>query len=314
MTAHGLVAPGTARRTPPPRGRRRPAPSRTATRARTRLVGALAVVALLCGVGVLGGYGVGRAADSVRAMLPGADPGLPADKAAPPDPIDLTGPATACRADAVDVGLAVTSPTVVLGLAQVFDVSVRNTGRVPCLIDGAEASRSVTVTDSSGKERVWSSSDCADGETMLLLGPEDVAAHDVRWLTERSAPGCEGEQAALEPGTYRATAALADVPGAESDPVTFTVVAREPGPEPSTAPSATGGGASASPSPTESANGADAEESAGRESAESSGDGKAGAGQNDAAKRDEDAAKGDSGDSKKSRDVAPAGEDASDDA
>ncbi|CAM3401253.1 hypothetical protein [Isoptericola cucumis] len=198
----------------------------------------LATVVLLCGVGVLGGYGLGLGVDAVRGILPGSDPGLPADKAAPPDPIDLTGPATACGADGVDVGLSVASPAVTLGDPQVFSVRVTNTGRVPCLIDGSEASRTVTVTDPSGKERVWSSADCAEGETMLLLGPEDVAPHDVRWGTERSAPGCKGEQPALEPGTYQARAELADVPGSRTAPVTFTVA--EPEPDPAASPEGDG--------------------------------------------------------------------------
>lgn len=195
------------------------------------MVGVLAAIALLCGVGALGGYGLGRGVEAVQAMLPGSDPGLPADKAAPPDPIDLTGPATACGADGVEVDVSVASSSVVLGDPQVFNVRVTNTGRVPCLIDGSEASRTVTVTDPSGKERVWSSGDCAEGETMLLLGPEDVAPHDVRWRTERSAPGCKDDQPALEPGTYQARGELADVPGSASAPVTFAVVEPEPDPK-----------------------------------------------------------------------------------
>ncbi|WP_166845436.1 hypothetical protein [Isoptericola sp. BMS4] len=231
----------------------------------------LAVLALLCTVGVLGGYGVGRAADAVRAVLPSSDPGLPADKAAPPEPIDLTGPATTCRADAVDLTLSAATPTAVVGDSLVFSVKVTNTGRVPCLVDGGSGSRTVTVrelpADASGTagatgtagtssgsakktategaeedaaapgKRVWSSGDCTDGETMLLLGVDHVAEQDVRWRTERSTAKCADDLPALEPGTYQAYAELADVPGARSEPVTVTVTAP---PEPSVAPSAEG--------------------------------------------------------------------------
>lgn len=234
----------------------------------------LAVLVLLCTVGVLGGYGVGRAADAVRGILPGGDPGLPADKATPPEPIDLTGPATTCRADAVDLALSAATPTATVGDSLVFTVKVTNTGRVPCLVDGGSGSRTVTVRelppDTSGRagatgtsgttgassgpvertaaegaeedaaaqgKRVWSSGDCTDGETMLLLGVDHVAEQDVRWRTERSTASCGDDLPALEPGTYQAYAELADVPGARSEPVTVTVTAP---PEPSVAPSAQG--------------------------------------------------------------------------
>ncbi|MCA5895091.1 hypothetical protein LEP48_17310 [Isoptericola sp. NEAU-Y5] len=198
------------------------------------MVGSLAVVALLCGVGVVGGYGIGRGLDAVQAMLPGANPGLPADKEAPPEPIDLTGPATTCRSDALDLAVSPSSTTITVGDPLVFSVRVTNAGRVPCLFDGSDTSRTVTVTGPSSKDRVWSSGDCADdGEKLLLLGAEHVASRDLRWSSARSAPGCAKDSAALEPGTYQVRATLGDVDGATSAAVSFTVLAPEPTGEPS---------------------------------------------------------------------------------
>ncbi|MGF0115621.1 hypothetical protein ACQFYA_04735 [Promicromonospora sp. Marseille-Q5078] len=177
---------------------------------------------LLCVAGVAGGYGVGRVVDGARSLLAGPE-SLPADKVAAPEPLDVGGPATACRPENVELRLSSSANTVTAGSPMSFMVRVTNVGRVPCLFDGAAASRAVTITDESGKERVWSSADCSDGSTMLLLGPEDVNAGEVHWKSVQSAKGCPKGSAAVGPGTYRATATLADVPGAKSEPVTFTV-------------------------------------------------------------------------------------------
>ncbi|SKC46576.1 hypothetical protein SAMN04324258_1050 [Krasilnikoviella flava] len=188
------------------------------------------VVVLLCAVGVVGGYGLGQAVDGARNLLTGPE-SLPADKVAAPEPLDVGGPATTCRSQDVEVRLSPSATTVTAGSPMSFMVRVANVGRVPCLFDGAAASRAVTITDESGKEEVWSSAECSDGSTMLLLGPEGVNAGEVHWT---SVQGCAKEAPVVEAGTYRATAALEDVPGASSEPVTFTVAAKaKPRPTPS---------------------------------------------------------------------------------
>ncbi|MFE5308769.1 hypothetical protein [Isoptericola sp. NPDC056605] len=225
-TASQLVAPGgsragtrsaSSRRTTSPRSRK-PAPRRS----RRSLTVSLLVVVLLCGVGVAGGYGLGQAVDGARSLLAGPE-SLPADKVAAPEPLNVGGPATTCRADAVELRLSSSAPTVTAGSPMSFMVRVTNVGRVPCLFDGAAASRAVTITDDTGKEKVWSSAECSDGSRPLLLGPEGVDAGEVRWT---SVQGCGKKAPVVGAGTYEATASLEDVPGATSEPLTFTVAAK----------------------------------------------------------------------------------------
>ncbi|GAB6938744.1 hypothetical protein ACQP60_19465 [Isoptericola variabilis] len=180
------------------------------------------VVVLLCAVGVAGGYGLGQVVDGARSLLAGPE-SLPADKVAAPEPLDVGGPATTCKADAVELRLSSSATTVTEGSPMSFMVRVTNVGRVPCLFDGAAANRAVTITDDTGKEKIWSSADCTDGSRPLLLGPEGVDAGEVHWT---SVQGCAKKAPAVGAGTYQATASLGDVPGATSEPVTFTVAAK----------------------------------------------------------------------------------------
>lgn len=188
------------------------------------------VVVLLCAVGVAGGYGLGQAVDGARGLLAGPE-SLPADKVAAPEPLDVGGPATTCKADAVELRLSSSATTVTEGSPMSFMVRVTNVGRVPCLFDGAAANRAVTITDDTGKETIWSSAECTDGSRPLLLAPEDVNLGEVHWT---SVQGCAKKAPAVGAGTYEATASLEDVPGATSEPVTFTVAAKaKPRPTPS---------------------------------------------------------------------------------
>lgn len=184
-------------------------------------------VGLLVGLGTAAGYGIGRAVDVVRDVWPEAGPDLTSDKALPPEPIDLTGPAEACTAGAVALDLTAGATTLVKGEVLPFTLRVTNEGRVPCLLDGRGTSMQVVVTDDEG-ERVWSSADCgAGGGSDLLLGARntlDTWDTTVRWSGASSKPGCEGERARVPAGEYTATMTLADVPDAVGDPVTVTVV------------------------------------------------------------------------------------------
>jgi hypothetical protein len=199
----------------------------------------LVVVGALVAAGTFGGYGIGRAVDAVREAWPDSGPQLLADKVEPPKPIDLSGPAQTCLPEELDVRLTASPTSVTEGSPVVFSIRVENVGRVPCLVDGADASRAVTITDASGEDRVWSSADCSKGSQSLLLGPGDVApARDVRWSAVRTVPGCDGGQPAVGAGDYEAKVTLADVPGETSNVVAFTVTAR-PAPTPEPASTAT---------------------------------------------------------------------------
>ena len=94
-----------------------------------------------------------------------------------------------------------------------FNVSITNTGSVPCLVDAGEASREIVIT--SGADRVWYNRDCIvrrDGD------PGPAAARRAAptppsspWNRVRSAPGCPPDLPAPGAGTYSAQFTLAGV-------------------------------------------------------------------------------------------------------
>lgn len=188
-------------------------------------------VGFLVGLGTAVGYGIGRAVDVVRDLWPEPRPDLTAPKAAPPEPIDLSGPADTCTASAVALDLAAGATTLAAKDVVPFTLRVTNEGRMPCLLDGRASSMQVVVTDAAG-ERVWSSADCSGGGGAdLLLGIDHSWDTTVRWSGSTSAPGCEGKREPVPPGDYTAEIVLDDVPDATGEPVTVTV-AEPPAPEP----------------------------------------------------------------------------------
>jgi len=212
----------------------------------------IAVVVVLA----LGGIGV-------AATWPRSEPSIASDKIDPPAPVDPNSAASPCTAEDLDVGLAADRTAVTRGVPVKFTVSLRNEGKVQCLVDAPRRSLAVTVyqgeVGEATAERVWSSADCADPdeERLLLLGPGDVDTSTVSWSDSRSVPGCEPGQPRLSAGEYTAQVALADVEGATSDVVrlTYTVPKPSRSPSPSASPSASkdasadpSGDASADPS------------------------------------------------------------------
>ncbi|GAB4084547.1 hypothetical protein GCM10028784_11770 [Myceligenerans cantabricum] len=213
----------------------------TARGRRTVLVAVLVVV--LVAVGAL----------VVRAVWPEPPPPIVSEsKVHPPAPVGPDGGAQTCDADDLDVRLVADRSTVTDGEAVVFTVTLENSGPAPCLVDGADENRPVTVwAGDSGQDadRVWSSGDCADGERMLLLGPGSVDTHDVRWTDERSVPGCGPVKGKAGPGTYSVQVTVDDVDGAASQVV---LVDKQEPPKPSPSPSSSSSSsdkASRSPGP-----------------------------------------------------------------
>lgn len=116
---------------------------------------------------------------------------------------------TACPAAMLKLSIAAPNSTVSVGSTVKFAVSMTSTSVQPCLVDGSDTSRVVTIT--SGKERIWSSADCAaKGARSLLMSKDDVDTKTVSWKTERSEPGCSTDQPTLRPGTYKVQVSLGD--------------------------------------------------------------------------------------------------------
>ncbi|KGM13600.1 hypothetical protein [Cellulomonas bogoriensis] len=118
-----------------------------------------------------------------------------------------------CARDALDVTLEADGRTYDDGTAPLFGVTVRNAGEGACTLD--VGSNRVTVTVTSGTDRIWASTDCVRDapERLLLLSPGSQERVEVPWPRDRSDEGCTAGLPEPRPGTYTA---IADVVGVES--------------------------------------------------------------------------------------------------
>ncbi|ANC31303.1 hypothetical protein [Isoptericola dokdonensis] len=190
----------------------------------------LLCTALLVGLGTTAGYGVAQGVQWVRDVWPDPVPELLADKAAPPEPLDLAGVARSCAPEVVGLDLTGGATRMTPGDPVDLTLTVTNLGRVPCLVDASPSNLQVTVTDADG-ERVWSSADCTGGsETPALLGQGETWEVSTRWSGSTSNAKCEGKPSEVGAGSYTLTPALGDVQGAQGEPLTLAVDA--PAPEP----------------------------------------------------------------------------------
>lgn len=117
----------------------------------------------------------------------------------------------ACTAADLEADVALETASTAAGTGTSFQVTVRNTGTGPCLVDAGPASLAATVA--SGSDTVWSSAHCAgDATKELLLDADAETAVTVRWDGRRSVEGCPAEQPFAEAGTYRVALELAGEP------------------------------------------------------------------------------------------------------
>ena len=180
------------------------------------LVGILLVIAV---VGVVG-WALTFRGGAAGAAGAGSVAGVDAEKAggskaaASATPVDCT---------AAEVQLAVVSDATqyASGANPVLKVSVTNGGARPCTVDAGDAARELVV--SSGNDRIWSTKDCAGGETasrQLLLDAGARDSVDIPWARVRSAEGCPANLPAPRTGTYQVAVTLL---GAGSAPAVFTL-------------------------------------------------------------------------------------------
>lgn len=181
-------------------------PNRAVYRRRRLLV---ATVALLLVLGAAGGVaalaGGGAGDEQPRAAAPTASAAPSPSPTPTPAPTATAGyQPVACLATALEIAEADTATKVAAGTPVAFDITVTNSGSVPCLLEVGSARLGVVV--SSGTDRIWSSTDCPTGRTerRFLLDVGAAAEIKTEWDQTRSAPGCPGGQPAAKPGTYRA--------------------------------------------------------------------------------------------------------------
>ena len=102
-----------------------------------------------------------------------------------------------------------------VGGRPVLVLTVENTGPTPCTRDLGQGAVELLVV--SGTDRIFSSDDCAPGGPAkpVVLAPGEESVTRLTWAGRRSQPGCTGDKAEAQAGTYRVNARLGDlqVPG-----------------------------------------------------------------------------------------------------
>ena len=136
---------------------------------------------------------------TARATASGSASPSPSAQTVPCADGDLAVTAEAER-DSYAVGA---TPTLVL--------TVRNTSARPCRRDLGQGAAELLIM--SGRDRIWSSDDCAPGGAPgpVVLQPQKSDVIRLTWPATRSRPGCEGPKTPIEPGTYVVSARLGEL-------------------------------------------------------------------------------------------------------
>jgi hypothetical protein len=187
---------------------------------RRALVAAAAVLLLVLALSLLGGdgdepdtlAGAPTSAPSPSAT-PSVDPSVtPGPSAsATPSPSPSPSASAACAPTALEVEPTAGEDSYAVGASLRLSLSITNTGTTPCTRDLGQAQVELTVT--SGRDRIWSSDDCAPGgdPDVVTLEPGEPVVQNVTWDGRRSLPGCAGEKAQAQPGTYRVSGRVGDL-------------------------------------------------------------------------------------------------------
>jgi len=211
------------------------------------------VVTLALAVLTAAGWGLGaavgaaaawaRSSERIQNLIPAAAPSLPAAKVAPPQPVNVSGPAVACSASALTVSVQADRTQLEVGGTVGFHVTVTHTGGAPCLVNGGMENLRLRLVDSTGLV-VYNTADCPlEGAKSLLMGPGagfNTFNWDFGWDGRRSAPGACGEgQPAVPNGAWQLIASLGEVAHSDSEPVALQigpVVVPQAVPDPVTVP------------------------------------------------------------------------------
>ena len=108
-----------------------------------------------------------------------------------------------CQPEVLKVEALTDADSYAVGATPRLTLRVTNTGAAPCTRDLGQAAVELVVF--SGRDRIWSSDDCAPGgpKAVTTLAPGKPVSQRVTWNGRRSRPGCEGDKEQAEPGTYR---------------------------------------------------------------------------------------------------------------
>lgn len=108
-----------------------------------------------------------------------------------------------CQPEALTIEAVTDAESYAVGATPRLTLRVTNTGTAPCTRDLGQAAVELVVF--SGRDRIWSSDDCAPGgpKDVTTLEPGTPAVQRVTWNGRRSRPGCAGEKEQAAAGTYR---------------------------------------------------------------------------------------------------------------
>ena len=164
--------------------------------------------------------GAGGADDRVTATpsTPQPSPSAGAAASAGPSGSPLPSPSpssTPCAPPALTATATTERDGYPVGGRPVLVLTVTNTGPTPCTRDLGQGAVELLVV--SGADRIFSSDDCAPGGPAkpVVLAPGEKSVTRLTWAGRRSQPGCTGDKAEAQAGTYRVSARLGDlqVPG-----------------------------------------------------------------------------------------------------
>ena len=131
-------------------------------------------------------------------------PSAPPSGTAAPSPSPSPSAAVAiCQPEALKIEALTDAESYAVGATPRLTLRVTNTGAAPCTRDLGQAAVELVVF--SGRDRIWSSDDCAPGgpKDVTTLAPGKPVAQRVTWNGRRSRPGCAGDKEQAAAGTYR---------------------------------------------------------------------------------------------------------------
>ena len=142
----------------------------------------------------------------------GSSSGHPATSTTPTaSPTPSTGPtvtAAACRRGQLTVTASTDATTYTAGVLPHLQVSIRNTGSLPCELTESPRTRSWTIV--SGTDQVWTTVGCQAASTAhtTTLKAGGAVRHTIVWNRHRSGKGCTVSTTEATAGTYQLTVSV----------------------------------------------------------------------------------------------------------
>lgn len=145
------------------------------------------------------------------------------DKSNAPDeelePAQADGPQE-CDPALLETTVGAPSTQFSVGQTNQFTVLTKYTGTEKCTLDVGVATRTLTIF--SGDDRIWSSADCdQSGSSVMLMEKGTQDTSQIAWDMNRSEKGCTKDLPKAKPGTYRA---ILHTGGKDLEPYVFNVV------------------------------------------------------------------------------------------